>query len=92
MANKKVSAAILHDPEVKRCLHIEGEAREVTGKEITPVHKLYCEKYGDKPERLADAQSGDPDRRAYYVIKPKIFVLFDEINFPNQPRQEFKIK
>lgn len=89
--NGRVAAGITQDPHVKRCLHVEGDATEVKPQDIEKIHQLYCSTYGDKPERLADAKSADPNRRTYYVLKPRLFVLYDEVNFPDNPRQELKL-
>jgi uncharacterized protein YhbP (UPF0306 family) len=86
--NQRAAAAILEDPNIKRCLHIEGDA--LSGDEATQAHELYGVAYGQKEERLAEAQSNDPNTRTYYVLKPRLFVLFDVVNFPDNPRQEWR--
>lgn len=66
-------------------------AKEVTGSDLELAHALYSERYGDKPERLAEAQSERPEVRTYYVFQPTYIVLFDEVNFPDHPRQEYNL-
>ncbi|MBI2414594.1 hypothetical protein HYV31_01965 [candidate division WWE3 bacterium] len=31
------------------------------------------------------------DAHVCYKIKPELIVLFDEVNFPKEPRQEFRL-
>lgn len=89
-ANKTTAAAILVDPDKKQCIHMEGEAFEVTGDEINKVHEIYGARYGQKADRLDEVLSNDPNKRAYYVFRPTYTVLFDYVNFHDSPRQEFK--
>jgi len=69
---------------------MEGEAYELSGDEATRAHDIYGSRFGQKPERLIEAQSNDPKTRAYYVFRPSLFVLFDEKNFPEDPRKEYR--
>lgn len=87
----KVAGAIIKDPSVKRGLQFEGVAREVDSQELLRVHELYCESYGNKPERLAEARSGKQNSRTYYALKLTNVVLYDEVNFPADPRREYKL-
>lgn len=89
--HSQAAGAIVKDPNVKRCLHFTGIAKELSGADLEIAHKLYSEIYGDKPQRLAEAQSPDPDTRTYYVLEPNYIVLFDEVNFPDNPRQEYYV-
>jgi uncharacterized protein YhbP (UPF0306 family) len=86
--NKKTAISILQNPDNKQCVHMEGGAFELSGSEAVNAHEIYGAKFGQKDQRLVEAQSGDPQLRAYYVFKPTHIVLFDEKNFPDSPRQE----
>ncbi len=89
--HREVAGAIVKDPSIKRGLQFEGMAFEVKGEELTKIHNLYAQSYGDKPGRLAEAQSEDASKRTYYGLEPSLFVLYDEVNFPENPRQELKL-
>lgn len=90
-ANKIAAAAILIDPDKKQCIHMEGEAFELSGEEAKKAHEIYSKRFGLKEERLEEALSNDMSTRAYYVFKPTSLCLFDLENFPDSPRQECKI-
>jgi uncharacterized protein YhbP (UPF0306 family) len=78
--NPKVSIAVVVDPNKKIGIQAEGEAFEVKGEELVEGHKLYCERYGDKPQRLKEAESNDPNVRSYYKFIPNKVMVFDETN------------
>ncbi len=90
-AHQKVAGAIVKNPGVKQGLQFEGIAEEVKYDDLEKVNAIHSERYGHKPERLEQAKSGDPNSRTYYRLKPTLFVLFDEINYPENPRQEIII-
>lgn len=79
--------------EKVRGLQFEGTSHDLTDEpdELEKVHKLYLAKYSlaeDIPlKQLTDSKW----LATYYVVHPKTFVLFDEINFPDNPRQELKL-
>jgi uncharacterized protein len=89
--NSAVAAAILLDPKVKRCLHIEGEADEVPGDELEQVNDLFTAKMGKVPRFWPEIKENRPDGRTYYRFKPSAYVLWDEVNFPDDPRQVLKL-
>ena len=74
-----------------RGLQFEGTAGEAQGAILKKARELYLAKY-QTAEKIPIEQLEDPTFKAtYYVIKPKLNVLFDEINFPDNPRQELKL-
>lgn len=87
-ANGKVAVAVLKDPAVTRALQMEGDAEEVTGEAVHEAHRIYSAAHGDSPKRLEYALSDASDDPAYYVFRPRNIVLFDKVNFPDDPRQE----
>lgn len=87
-ANSKVAATIVQDEDKKQALQITGEAFEVPFSDVERVNKLYGDKFGDKPSRLQEILADKPEGRAYWVLKPKTITLWDEVNFPNSPKQE----
>lgn len=82
--------------EKVRGLQFEGTAHDLTGKDeletLKRAKELYLEKYS-MAEDIPIENLSDPNGVAtYYVIHPSKFVLFDEVNFPDNPRQELKIE
>jgi len=74
-------------------LQFEGKAHDLTDEPDTleKIVKLYHGKY-PKAEDIPLEKLTDPKWVAtFYVVHPKAFVLFDEVNFPDNPRQEFKL-
>ena len=95
--NQNVAGTIVL-PHVKgsgekvRGLQFEGTARACKLTELMKAHKLYISKYElaediPKLELLKLSLS-----YTYYKITPSVIVLFDEINFPDEPRQELALK
>jgi len=87
----QVAATIVRDVDRKQALQIVGEAFMVDLSDVKSVNKLYGDKYGDKPERLKEVLANDPDGRAYWVLRPSHISLWDEVNFPDQPKQEYDL-
>lgn len=88
-ANPNTAVAILLDDKNKKCIHIEGVAKEVPFDDLEYANKLYAERYGNKPKRLEEAKSGDENLRMYYVFNPKKIVFFNENS--NNMRQELSV-
>jgi uncharacterized protein YhbP (UPF0306 family) len=73
-----------------RGVQFRGTARMVTDPaEITEHTPAYAERY-QLPTLAQDIISGQHPHRLY-TIKPELFVLFDEQNFPDDPRQEWYV-
>lgn len=92
--NHHVAGAIV-SPHTKgsgekvRGLQFEGKARETKEDEADKANRLYRTKYA-LAEHINLEELMDPKvTYGYYIIEPKNFVLFDEINFPDNPRQEY---
>lgn len=74
-----------------RGIQFQGVAKELTKKdEAAAGMKYYAERYGMKPGRVKAILDGS-DGHMCYKITPKLYVLFDEVNFPDNPRQEYSI-
>ncbi len=71
-------------------IQVFGTVRAVTDPaELENVFAAYAERY-TAHAKLQDVISGrNPNH--FYQLKPMVFVLFDETNFPNQPRQEWRL-
>jgi uncharacterized protein YhbP (UPF0306 family) len=90
--NPKVGAAIClpHTPsDTPRGLQFQGMAEELEAAEdVSSARAVY-------EGRIFDAETIDklmahPDRpHRFYRMRPMLFVLFDAVNFPDQPRQEW---
>ena len=75
-----------------RGLSIEGEAALVKDKEeIKYGVTLYCNKFNRGDEWLSDFFAGKIPF-VVYRIKPKVIVLTDRVNFPDNERQEYKLE
>jgi uncharacterized protein YhbP (UPF0306 family) len=92
VADPQTAIAIVKDVEHKQGMQITGEASIVSNRDVEMVNKLYGDKFGDKPVRLAEVKANDPDGRAYWVFKPTVISLWDEVNFPNTPKQEYRVR
>ncbi len=92
--NEKVAGTIVlsHTPGDKvRGIQFQGVAKELDDKvgKIECMH-YYAKRYGMDSDRVEDIIE-NRDGHSCYQITPKLFVLFDEVNFPDDPRQEYKL-
>jgi len=95
MRNPDVAGAItkthiIGSGEKVRGLQFEGKAEECHGATLKEASKLYLSKY-PRAVKIPLEKLQDPNFTATYVVHPRTFVLFDEVNFPKEPRQEIKI-
>jgi uncharacterized protein YhbP (UPF0306 family) len=92
--NTKVAGTIVlpHTPgDDVRGIQFQGTAQEVKNKlTAAEAMKYYAKRYGMKEERVNAILSG-ADGHTCYKITPTLFVLFDEVNFPKNPRQEYRV-
>jgi uncharacterized protein YhbP (UPF0306 family) len=90
--NEKVAGTIVlpHTPGDKvRGIQFEGTAKEITDPiQLTKAMELYAKRFGMPPERM-NAIISHKDGHSCYRIVPTLYVLFDEINFPDASRQEY---
>jgi len=88
--HQKVAAAIVmkQDQPVVG-VQVEGDAEEVTsGTIIARVMEKYAAKYDMGKEFYANFLEGK-NQHKLYRIKPRMFVLFDELDFPEEGRIEW---
>lgn len=90
LANPMAAATIVYDEKKKQAVQLIGKAYEVSLDEVEKVDKLYSDKFGYK-DRLTEIRENKPDGRAYWVLKPEVIELFDELNFPDEPKQKVNI-
>ncbi|TSC87849.1 MAG: Uncharacterized protein G01um10147_352 [Microgenomates group bacterium Gr01-1014_7] len=92
--NDKVAGVIVlpHTPGDKvRGIQFQGTARELTDRdEAVAGMKYYTERFGMESKRVNTILDGT-DGHVCYKITPSLYVLFDEANFPDNPRQEYKL-
>lgn len=74
-----------------RGVQFEGTARPCNAVELIKAYKLYTGKYRRAEKIPAKELLSKAVKYTYYKITPKSFVLFDEVNFPKDPRQEIKL-
>src|SRR5437016_2121320 len=95
-ANPNVAGAIVL-PHLKgsgekvRGLQFSGQARRTQGDEIARAKSLYEAKYELAAHEDLDELKKPDVTFGFYIIEPEHFVLFDEINFPKNPRQEYRL-
>ncbi len=89
--NKNTSAAILIDPDLKQCIHFQGEAFELQGDETMKADEVYGKRFGISKERLAAALAVNKNNPAYYLLKPKHMTIIDTVSFPDSPKQELSL-
>ena len=71
-------------------IQIEGVANKVDGKDkIETIARQYAKQYGFG-EKWVEKFSNDQTKHKLYKKKKKKFVLFDDISFPDNPRQELE--
>mgnify|MGYP001951245733 CR=1 FL=1 len=88
--NPNAAVTIVHDSERKQALQITGQASEVPLADPARVDALYSSKYGDK-DRLSEVMADLPEGRAYWVVKPDSIFFWDEVNFPDTPKQQYPL-
>ena len=95
-ANPQVAGAVVAIPleglgQRVTGARFEGLATPVAGPELEHVYSLYAERW-PQVQRLAPISSlreSAEDGPWFYVVKIGRAVLFDEVHFPDSPRQEF---
>jgi uncharacterized protein YhbP (UPF0306 family) len=89
--NPVVAATIVYNNEKKQALQISGQSTEVALENLEKVDQLYADKFGYK-DRLTEVRANLPEGRYYYVLKPDTIFFWDEVHFPDTPKQEYSLK
>lgn len=88
--NPKVAASI-HLPYQPgapgRGVQVQGTARAVPKEEVEQLFQAYAEKFN--AHAMLPKLLDDLSPHTLYQMKTESFVLWDEQNFPNEPRQEW---
>ena len=87
--DSRVAVTVVRDTERKQALQITGNAYEVDDNDLEHAHELYEGKFGPKDYDLDEIKQHKPTGRAYWVFKPTHISLWDEVNFPDSPKQHF---
>jgi uncharacterized protein YhbP (UPF0306 family) len=90
--NSKVAGTIVlpHKPdEPVSGIQFQGVAKKVTDKaECASLMRSYGARFG-MDQKSIDGIVQSSEGHMCYVIVPSLFVLFDQIHFPDGPRQEY---
>lgn len=89
--NSNTAITIVRDIERKQALQIVGAAHEVGDAELERVDTLYQNKFGSKDYDLNEIMKHNSTGRAYWVFKPITISFWDEVNFPDSPKQHLDI-
>ena len=72
-------------------IQVEGDADVIeVNYEIKRMIRLYTDRF-DRGEKWYENFIAGNNEHKLYRIKPRLFVLFDRVNFPENPRQELKL-
>lgn len=89
--NPVVAASIVNDTEKKQAIQLSGKGYRVSVEESEKVHELYGAKFGQKDSRLDEVKTDTPSSRAYWILKPDFIELWDEVNYPANPKQSVEL-
>lgn len=94
LKNNKVAGAVVlpqnpNDPP--RGLYFQGKAEVLQKQEdIDKAISVYADRIFSR-EKIKEFMEHKERPHKFYRIRPSKFVLFDVVNFPNNPRQELKL-
>jgi uncharacterized protein YhbP (UPF0306 family) len=92
--NEKVGGTIVlpfKPDEPVMGIQFQGVAKKVTDKnECLNLMQVYGARFG-MDQKTIETIAGSQEGHVCYVIVPSLFVLFDQIHFPDNPRQEYKV-
>lgn len=74
-----------------RGIQFQGTAKHLGKLQSAKALKYYMKRFGMPLKRVKDILE-KRDKHICYMIKPNLIVLFDEVNFPDNPRQEYKVQ
>jgi len=89
--NPNVAAAIAIKFEDKPVIGLQVEGKAETVQDAAIVKRVmddYVDKY-DSGKDFYDNFITGTNKHKLYKLTPELFVLFDELHFPNEPRQEW---
>lgn len=74
-----------------RGMQFEGIAQELKEQEAVQGRTVYTQKFWIVEDRALNQQEG-VDSQGVFRVKPEKYILFDEVNFPDNPSQEYKLE
>ncbi len=89
-SNNHVAAAIVlphTEEDAPRGLQIEGVVEELLRESSSDALLEYAQKFGATRKKL-DYFVKNKGGHVFYKLRPSIIYLYDEINFPESPKQE----
>ncbi len=89
-SNSQVAVTVVRDTERKQALQMIGNAYEVADEELERANELYQGKFGEKEYNLDEIKEHKPTGRAYWTFQPSEISLWDEVNFPDSPKQHLE--
>lgn len=92
--NSHVAAAIVlpHNYGDKvRGLQVEGVASELKDQDAAAARNIYSSKFWIVEDRALNNRDSE-GMQGCYRLQPDKFVLYDEVNFPDNPIQEYNPK
>ena len=92
--NSNVAGTIVlpHTPgDPVRGIQFQGTAKSLGKLGSAKALRYYMKRFGIPLKRVRDILE-KRDKHVCYAIKPNLIVLFDEVNFPDNSRQEYKVK
>jgi uncharacterized protein YhbP (UPF0306 family) len=93
----KVAGGIVQPPfeglgQKVRGLTFQGTAEQVGLVHLREAYGVYKRKWPQVTEHAGiDGIISNAIATRFYKIAPSLYVLFDEVNFPEQPRQEYRL-
>lgn len=94
LKNNKVAGAIVlpQSPNDRpRGLYFQGVAEVLENQEdIDKAISVYVDRIFSR-EKIKEFMESKTHPHSFYRIKPTKFVLFDAVNFPDNPRQEYNL-
>jgi uncharacterized protein YhbP (UPF0306 family) len=89
VGDSHVAVTVVRDTERRQALQMTGDASEVSGQALEHAHNLYTKKFGPKDFDIEEMKKHTADGRSYWVFKPTSISLWDQVNFPNAPKQHY---
>lgn len=91
--NPIVAGGVFHLPQEGlgqpvRGISFEGTARQVSASEISSHYEIYASKWPQVREMTPVEMFTSDSGPRLYRIDLRLVVLFDELNFPDEPRRE----
>jgi uncharacterized protein YhbP (UPF0306 family) len=88
--NANAAITIVHSTEPKQAMQAAGTAAEVADGDLERVHALYTAKFGPRNFDLEAMKQRNPQGISYWVFKPTDISFWDEVAFPQAPKQAYQ--